>query len=238
MYTLSEAAKATGLNRTTLFRAIRAGKISAARDAQGQWTLDPSEVHRVYPVVANDDAPQIATQHDASALQRQLEAKIAGLQQLAELLREQRDDALSQRDKWEQSFQATQRLLASPQSPATPVTKQPKPRSWWVALVLALLLALALALLAVDRLTISVDVGDLVANRFAGTSAAFRARDGGRARDSAVVIPDVHCPVGRRELLRRGPGLQSFPGRLELRLGRVEVLGRAHRESAGQMDGD
>ena len=39
-------------------------------------------------------------------------------------------------------------------------------------------------------------------------------------------FPDIHRPVGRRELLRRGPGLQSFPGRLELRLGGVEILGR------------
>jgi hypothetical protein len=43
---------------------------------------------------------------------------------------------------------------------------------------------------------------------------------------------------GRRELFRRGPGLQGFPGRLELGLGRVEVLGRAHREPAGQVDDD
>jgi hypothetical protein len=60
----------------------------------------------------------------------------------------------------------------------------------------------------------------------------------GLAGMRAIVVPNVHRFVGRRELLRRGPGLQSFPGRLELRLGRVEVLGRAPDKSAGQMDGD
>ena len=37
------------------------------------------------------------------------------------------------------------------------------------------------------------------------------------------------CLAGRRE---------NFPRRLELRLCRVEVLGRAHREAAAQVDGD
>jgi cytochrome c-type biogenesis protein CcmH/NrfG len=91
----------------------------------------------------------------------------------------QLDDALSQRDKWEQSFQAAQRLLASPQSSTTTVTKQRKPRSWWVALALALLLVLALALLAVDRLTVSVDVGDAWVSRTGSPerSAASRANE-------------------------------------------------------------
>jgi hypothetical protein len=50
--------------------------------------------------------------------------------------------------------------------------------------------------------------------------------------------PGCSSLVGSRELLGRGPGLQSFPGRLELGLGRVEVPGLAHREPAGQVDGD
>jgi hypothetical protein len=33
----------------------------------------------------------------------------------------------------------------------------------------------------------------------------------------SVVVPNIHVPVGRRELLWRGPGLQGFPSRLELR---------------------
>jgi excisionase family DNA binding protein len=129
LYTLSEAAKATGLNRSTLFRAIRAGKISATRDEQKQWVIDPAELHRVYPVVAPDDAANSAQQHDASGLQRALEAQIAGLREIADLLRAQRDDALaqradalSQRDKWEAAFQQAQCLLSAPQSHAPPET--------------------------------------------------------------------------------------------------------------------
>jgi hypothetical protein len=43
---------------------------------------------------------------------------------------------------------------------------------------------------------------------------------------------------GRGELFRRCPGLEGFPGRLEVGLGHVEVFGRAHRQPAGQVNHD
>jgi excisionase family DNA binding protein len=36
-YTLAEAAQATGLNRSTILRALKAGRISGARDEVGAW---------------------------------------------------------------------------------------------------------------------------------------------------------------------------------------------------------
>ena len=51
-YSLAEAAKATGTNKTTILRAVKSGKISGKRDEHGNWHLQPAEVHRVYePVV-------------------------------------------------------------------------------------------------------------------------------------------------------------------------------------------
>ncbi len=51
-YTLSEAAKATGKNKTTIQRAIKSGKISANKGDSGSYEIDPSELHRVFPPVA------------------------------------------------------------------------------------------------------------------------------------------------------------------------------------------
>jgi hypothetical protein len=48
-YSLVTAAAATGVNRTTVLRAIKAGKITAERDAQGAWSIEPCELHRVFP---------------------------------------------------------------------------------------------------------------------------------------------------------------------------------------------
>ena|SRR5436190_2406864 len=60
-YSLHQAATATGLNKSTVLRAIKAGKIAASRKEHGEWQLEPAELHRVYPPVAErsegTDAP-------------------------------------------------------------------------------------------------------------------------------------------------------------------------------------
>ena len=49
-YTLTEASRATRKDKTTLLRAIRAGRVSAVRDHRGGWLIEPAELHRVYPL--------------------------------------------------------------------------------------------------------------------------------------------------------------------------------------------
>jgi excisionase family DNA binding protein len=75
-YTLGEAAKATGRSKSTILRAIAAGKISATKDvASGSWTIEPAELHRVYPAgVAKEQPVTIhATEDDVAALRTLLD---------------------------------------------------------------------------------------------------------------------------------------------------------------------
>ena len=37
------------MNKSTVFRAIKAGKVSATRNEHDQWLIEPAELHRVYP---------------------------------------------------------------------------------------------------------------------------------------------------------------------------------------------
>jgi len=46
-YSLAAAAAATGLNKTSILRAIKSGKISGTKDTLGQWWVEPAELHRV-----------------------------------------------------------------------------------------------------------------------------------------------------------------------------------------------
>ena len=46
-YDLAAAAAATGLNKASILRAIKSGKISGTKDALGQWWVEPAELHRV-----------------------------------------------------------------------------------------------------------------------------------------------------------------------------------------------
>jgi hypothetical protein len=65
MYTIATAAAAVGRNKTAILRAIKAGKISVEKDENGEWQIDPADLHRVYPPLrnasmrANDMYPQL-----------------------------------------------------------------------------------------------------------------------------------------------------------------------------------
>jgi len=48
-YSLQQAADAAGVNKSTVLRAIQAGKVSATRNEHEQWLIEPAELHRVYP---------------------------------------------------------------------------------------------------------------------------------------------------------------------------------------------
>ena len=58
-YTLGQAAKATGIPKPRLSRAINKGQISATRTESGGYLIDAAELHRVFPpVTAKPDAIQ------------------------------------------------------------------------------------------------------------------------------------------------------------------------------------
>jgi hypothetical protein len=48
MYSLVTGAAATGVNRSTILRAIKAGRLSAERDGSGAWVIQPVELHRLF----------------------------------------------------------------------------------------------------------------------------------------------------------------------------------------------
>lgn len=72
-YTLTDAAKLVRLNKSTVFRAIKSGRLSARRMEGGTYMVDASELARVYDlqrISRNDsDAMQsAATEHEAPAM--------------------------------------------------------------------------------------------------------------------------------------------------------------------------
>lgn len=48
-YTLGEAAKATGISKASISRAINSGRISATKKDDGSFSIEPVELYRVYP---------------------------------------------------------------------------------------------------------------------------------------------------------------------------------------------
>ncbi len=66
-YRLSEAAAACSLTKSTVRRAIKTGKVSATKDAHGQWHIEPAELHRVYPPRTEASADERIKTYVASA---------------------------------------------------------------------------------------------------------------------------------------------------------------------------
>ena len=46
---LQDAAAQAGVSKTTILQAIRSGRLSAPRNDDGGYAIDPSELFRVYP---------------------------------------------------------------------------------------------------------------------------------------------------------------------------------------------
>jgi ABC-type amino acid transport substrate-binding protein len=98
------AAQACGINRSTVLRAIKSGKISATKDElTGAWLIEPAELHRLYPPVAAPEANAVAVPKDATpdALVAELRAQLAEMRQ--------------QRDAWQGI--AERLALPKPQAP-------------------------------------------------------------------------------------------------------------------------
>ena len=121
-YTLGEAAKAVGLSKTAISKAIKSGKISAERQINGSFSIEPVELHRVYPCVKltvkkkedfTDGNPMVNFRKDIEneVLKVKLESeqkRNADLEKRIESLEKEKED-------WKQ--QATRLLTFTPDKP-------------------------------------------------------------------------------------------------------------------------
>jgi hypothetical protein len=106
------AAKATGKSKTTIQRAISKGLISGNKEKNGRYSIDPSELHRVFPMVLGDTVAQ-PSQVDISRPPNEttLQVKLEALETMLEREREALSEMRSDRDAWKQQATA---LLGAP----------------------------------------------------------------------------------------------------------------------------
>ena len=151
-YSLQQAAEATSKDRSTIQRAIKSGKISAALNASGFYQIDPAELHRVFPPAVRNEGKDVAPQQTATdetaSENRELKAKV-------ELLREMVAKTESERDEWRDQCKRMTLLLSDQRQPPKaepeppPVNDNPAPRPvpplalWLAATAAALAVGLA-----------------------------------------------------------------------------------------------
>jgi hypothetical protein len=109
MLSLSEAAESVGVAKSTIWRSIKCGRISASRTVTGTYQVDPAELFRVFSAKeANSAVKQEPRERPETAA---LEVQLAALKDISGLLREQLEDLRQDRDAWRGQAESNQRLL-------------------------------------------------------------------------------------------------------------------------------
>jgi hypothetical protein len=135
-YSLQTAATACGVNRSTILRAVKSGRISATKDELGAWVLEPVEVHRIYPLVAVDGAKAVALP-DPAPSNSAADVLVDELREVIACMRREHERALGDlrqdRDEWRD--QAKRLALGAPVQAPSPAPAAATPagslyRAW------------------------------------------------------------------------------------------------------------
>jgi len=129
-YTLGQAAKAAAVSKTTIQRAIKSGRLSAAaRQQDGSYVIDPAELHRVFPSDGNGDREMArsVTVNATGELRGEVEMlreRLAEKEETIGDLRRRLDDSETERRQAQERLTA---LLTDQRPAAQPLAR----RGWW-----------------------------------------------------------------------------------------------------------
>ncbi len=84
IFTITEAAKAVGISRPTLYRRIKSGQLSTVRKPDGARGIDSSELVRVFGELQTDTDRAVKSEH--REIEAVLRERIQGLTREGELL--------------------------------------------------------------------------------------------------------------------------------------------------------
>src|SRR6478736_3454868 len=113
MLGMSEAAKLSGQSKSTIWRAVNSGQLSATRTFTGDYQIDPAELHRVFSLGTGEArATTVSVKRDATNLERaetaSTQAQIDRLFQVGELIRNELDN---DRDAWHSQADRLRQLV-------------------------------------------------------------------------------------------------------------------------------
>ena len=119
-YTLGQAAKATGKSKTTIQRAVSKGLISGEKGQNGEYRIDPAELHRVFQLKKPETVPDNTVWNETRPFEdpAELAVRIKRLEEMLVREREALEEVRADRDAWKQQATA---LLSGP----------PRTRRWW-----------------------------------------------------------------------------------------------------------
>jgi hypothetical protein len=127
---LAEAAKAVGMVKSSILRAVKSGRISGTRDEHGQWLIEPVELFRVFKPVAEQRRAADAEQQAAAVEMVRLNEQVIALQAMCAEVRARLADTIAQRDRWQQIAERMSLTHESAQAPQAEQGNSTR-RPWW-----------------------------------------------------------------------------------------------------------
>jgi len=115
----TEAGKHVGLTKQSIIKAVRSGRLSANKNASGEWEIEPVELFRVWPAV-NQDRGKVVPQVDDltppanGEVITLLKAQIDLLKSQLDDVKADREDMRTDRNHWRQ---IAERSLLTDQRP-------------------------------------------------------------------------------------------------------------------------
>ncbi len=118
--TATEAAALVGVSKSAILKAIKTGKVSAVKNQNEEWRIEPVELLRHYDAVGEipQQGVRQSTPHSADSLQREVE-------HLREMLLA-KDEVIKAKEDALEDLRRAMLLLT---------TTAPQPRSWWSRLL-------------------------------------------------------------------------------------------------------
>ena len=123
-YTLGQASEATGKAKSTILKSIKAGRISAIKDDTGNWSIEPSELHRVYEVLPRERDERNAAVHGEYHMESEHQAHIRELQARVDLLERLCKQVEGERDNLREQNTRLTALLPAPKT-------EEQPKGFW-----------------------------------------------------------------------------------------------------------
>jgi hypothetical protein len=120
-YTVAAAAEATGLSKSIILGAIESGQITATRDMSGEWTIEHSDLHRLYVGIGEPSIGIDGSQQNPAPDAANVEAESEDLtKDIEDSLRQSSDQGHRGPHEGCYQEQALQRLLAAAAFAPTP----------------------------------------------------------------------------------------------------------------------
>ncbi len=121
LLSISAAARAAGVDRATLHRALKSGRLSATTDETGARVIDTAELARVFPLKSTGERVTVTPPTGPGVLEqaRMADESVAVLRERIRGLEEQRELYRRQLEAAQQALEAVTLRLPPPQ-PTTP----------------------------------------------------------------------------------------------------------------------